>query len=432
MARSAPHGSDPRGRTYGLVVYGASGFVGRQAVAYLAQHAPTSLRWAIAGRDESRLGAAREAAGADVDVLLADSADQAAIDAIVSRTRVVLSLAGPFTRHGGGLVDACVRFGVHYLDITGETPWVRSLIDRYQERAAADGTRIIPCSGFDAVPSDLGALLVARHLQRCLGVECARAEAFYRLAGGLNGGTVASAFEVAETAEPGALADPFLLNPADRRPPGAPARHRDPRLPMKHAAVGTWVAPFVVGAINTRVVRRSAALHSQWGESYGDDFTYQEYLALDGPLAQSKAIAGAAASAAGRSALRRPLLRRLLRTVLPRPGSGPSERVRNAGWFSCDVLGTSPDGRQVWATIRDVGDPANRATVTFACEATLTLVAATADLPGGPERGGVLTPATALGEVLVERLRRTGMTIDVGAVVREGTLPSPMQPRQAR
>src|SRR6476646_1002547 len=124
-------------REYDVVLYGAGGFTGRQTVAYFAQHAPASdFRWAIAGRHRARLEAARDAAGPgarNADVLVADSADQASVDAVVSRARVVLSTAGPFVQYGTPVVDACVRFGTHYTDITGETTWVRGIIDRYHD-----------------------------------------------------------------------------------------------------------------------------------------------------------------------------------------------------------------------------------------------------------------------------------------------------------
>ena len=157
-------------KQYDVVLYGAGGFTGKQTVAYFSRHAPPGLRWALAGRHRDKLEAARAENGAHAaEILIADSDDQATVDAVVSRTRLVLSTAGPFALYGTPVVDACVRFATHYVDITGETPWVHDLIARYHERAAAAGTRIIPCCGFDSVPSDLGAFLMARHMQsaRC-------------------------------------------------------------------------------------------------------------------------------------------------------------------------------------------------------------------------------------------------------------------------
>jgi short subunit dehydrogenase-like uncharacterized protein len=134
-------------RQYDVVLYGATGFVGEQTVQYFSQHTHAlKVRWAIAGRNRQKLEAvkAQVNAAAAVDVLVADSRDQVAVDAIVSKTRVLLNTAGPFALYGNAIVDACVRLRTHYVDITGETPWIKDLIVRYHEQAAADGTRIIP------------------------------------------------------------------------------------------------------------------------------------------------------------------------------------------------------------------------------------------------------------------------------------------------
>ena len=150
-----------------VVLYGATGFVGRQTVAYFAAHAG-GLRWALAGRNYDKLAAVRANAGpgaTDAGIVVADASDGQALAALAGDARVVLSTAGPFALHGSLLVAACVAQRTHYVDITGETPWVRELIDRHHEHAMADGTRIIPCCGFDSVPSDLGAWLAVTALR---------------------------------------------------------------------------------------------------------------------------------------------------------------------------------------------------------------------------------------------------------------------------
>ncbi|MBD1865359.1 MULTISPECIES: trans-acting enoyl reductase family protein [Trichocoleus] len=401
-------------RPYDVILYGASGFVGKQTVQYFVRHAPP-LRWAIAGRNRQKLEAVRAEVGATVDVLVADGQDEAAIADMVAQTRVLLTTAGPFALYGNAIVDACVRFRTHYVDITGETPWVRTLIDRYQAQAAADGTRIIPCCGFDSVPSDLGNYLVVRHLQRELGVPCQQVHAYFQVSGGLNGGTLASAFHLYDSAGAAQMNDPFLLNPLNPSspPPAQAERHRDPQTPSFAADLNTWVAPFVMGPVNTRIVRRSAALYEEWQDSYGPDFTYQEYLKFDEPLSWLKATSVTAGLALFTGITQQPPLRSLLQPLLPQPGDGPSEQTMNEGWFSCELVGTATNGRQVRGLIRDQGDPGNRATVKFVCESALGLALQTDKLPGGPTRGGILTPATGLGKVLIERLRQTGMTLAI-------------------
>lgn len=402
---------------YDVVLYGASGFTGKQTVQYFAQHVTSGeVRWAIAGRNRQKLEQVKAQIGVDVDILVADSQDENAIDNIVSQTRALLNTAGPFALYGNKIVDACVRFKTHYVDITGETPWVKELCDRYHDRAAADGTRIIPCCGFDSVPSDLGAYLVVRYIQRELGVSCRAVKAYYQAMGGFNGGTLASAFNLYDSGQMSQVSDPFLLDPSGDRSPEEIERNRDPESPQYDSDLGTWVAPFFMGAINTRVVRRSSALYSQWQEPYGSDFTYQEYLKFDSPLGWLQAAGMTAATALFTGAIQQPPIRSLLQPLLPQPGSGPSEKTMNEGWFRCELLGLTSDGRKVRGLICDRGDPGNRATVKFLCESALCLVSDRDRLPGGWQRGGILTPATGLGDVLAERLRNAGMTLEVGVV----------------
>lgn len=405
-------------RDYDVVLYGASGFTGKQTVQYFAEQVPPGeLRWAIAGRNREKLEAVKTQLGGaakDVDVLVADSREQTAIDAIVSRTRVLLSTAGPFAIYGSAIVDACVRLKTHYVDITGETPWVRDLIDRYHQQAAADGTRIIPFCGFDSVPSDLGTYLVVRHIQSELGVPCRGVKAFFQMNGGVNGGTLASALNLYETGQAERARDPFLLNPPGEHAKEEVARNHDPTLPQYDQDIAAWVGPFIMSSINTRVVRRSCALFAQWQAPYGTDFSYQEYMKFDGPLGLAQAAGLTTGMALFEVALQSPI-RHLLKPILPQPGVGPSERTMNEGWFRCELLGWASDGRKVRGLVRGQGDPGNRATVKFLCESALSLAVNADELPGGPLRGGILTPATGLGEVLAKRLRNAGVSIEVGS-----------------
>ena len=396
-------------RDYDVVLYGAGGFTGRQTVAYFAAHAPAGLRWAIAGPRRHTLEAARTAAGVrldDGDLIVAASQDQAAVDGLVARTRVVLSTAGPFALYGTPVVDACVRFGTHYADITGETPWMREIASRYHATAAAGGTRIIPCCGFDSVPSDLGALLMARHIRETMAVACAEVRAYFQFSGGLNGGTVASLLNM--------LSAPRSA-PIERTPGYEDARIRVIKRPQYDAPLGTWVGPFVMAPTNTQVVRRSMMLADDWQQPDAANFVYQEAMRYDPPAARAKAISAATGLGLLFAALKQPGTRRLLQPLLPKPGMGPSVKTMDEGWFTCDLIGIAEDGRQARGLIRHNGDPGNRATTVFLCESALALALETDALPGGFARGGVLTPATGLGDVLVTRLRQAGTVIDIPA-----------------
>ncbi len=402
-------------RRYDVVLYGATGFVGKQTVRYFNQHTrPGEVRWAIAGRNRQKLESLKAELGINVDILVADSTDQPALDAIAAQTRVILNTAGPFALYGDAIVAACVRSQTHYVDITGETPWVKQLIDRHHEQAASDGTRIIPCCGFDSVPSDLGSYLMVRYLQRELGVSCRSVKAYFQMQGGLNGGTLASGLNLYDSGQATQVSNPFLLDPPGEHSSAELERNRDPAGPEYDADVQTWVGLFFMSLVNTRIVRRSRALYDQWQEPYGPQFTYQEYLKFDGPTAWLQAAGVTAGTVLFAGVMQQVPLRPLLQSLLPNPGSGPSEQTMNEGWFRCELLAIADDGRRVKGLISDQGDPGNRATVKFLCESALSLVLNADALPGGQQRGGVLTPATALADVLAERLRNAGMTLKVG------------------
>jgi short subunit dehydrogenase-like uncharacterized protein len=320
-------------------------------------------------------------------------------------------------------VAACVEQGTHYVDITGETPWVRGLIDRHHAAAAASGTRIVPCCGFDSVPSDLGAWVAAQALWQAHGEPCVSVKASFSMRGGLNGGTLASALNLMDQGQTKAFAQPFLLNPPGTVPADASA-HADPIAPHRDAdfgASGTWLGPFVMGPVNTRVVRRSAALLAAEGPSpYGPDFAYQEYMRFGArPVAAMAAASFCFGMVTAQGAMLLKPVRSMARAMAPAAGEGPSERAMDGGSFRCELVGRTANGKLARVTMADKGDPGNRATTKMVCESALALVHQAADQPGAAEgthgRGGVLTPASALGDVLVARLRQAGMTITVAA-----------------
>lgn len=397
-----------RSRTYDVVLYGASGFVGRQTVAYFAKHPQvqaTCLKWAVAGRSVDKLEAVlRDCGVPKVGVVVAEAHDAAAMDALARNARVVLSTAGPFALYGSELVAACVRHGTHYVDITGETPWVKELIDRHDEEAQRRGARIIPMCGFDSIPSDLSAYLAQQTMQAQYGEACSSVKVAFSIRGGFNGGTLASLFNMLASGQDRAVADSFLLNPPGTRPAHAGA-HKDPQLPRHDADFSAWLGPFFMAPINTRVVRRSAALRG-----YPRDFVYQEYLRLGaGPGAAMAATLLSVGSASSQAALRLAPVRLLAEKFAPPPGAGPSEARMDGGSFRARWVGHSAGGHTVRGEIADQGDPGNRATTKMLCEAALALALQLDELPGGRDHGGLLTPASGLGDVLVQRLRAAGM-----------------------
>jgi len=392
----------PADRKYDIALYGASGFTGKQTVEYCRQFAPAGLRWAIAGRNRPKLDAVNSAG---VDVLIADAHDDAALNRLAAQTRVVASTAGPFSLYGTQLVEACVRNRTHYCDITGETPWIRRLIDRHHAQAASDGTRIIPCCGFDSIPSDFGAWLMSRHIRDALHSDCVNVAAYFRMdgGGGFNGGTVATFLHMAGTGQMAIARDPFLLDP-DRAAHTAAERERnaDPAGVRFDEYLPAWVTAFLMGPINTRVVRRTQALQ-------GTRFDYQEYAQFrSSKAARTVAIGGKIFD----FVLGFGIGRRLVKPLLPKPGEGPSEKTMNEAFFECHFVGTAKSGTRVRGIFKGQGDPGNRITVKCLCESAFVL--ALSDSAGsGANPGGVLTPVTGLGDALTARLSAAGINFQV-------------------
>ncbi len=397
-----------------LVVFGATGFVGRLLAAYLAEHAPVETRIALAGRSRARLEEARAAlpaVAAGWPLIEADAADPASMAALARGTRVVVTTVGPYARYGMPLVEACAAAGTHYADLTGEVLFVRDAIDRVDEVARGTGARIVHACGYDSIPSDLSAMLLAARAAAdgAGGLRDVRLVASAR--GGFSGGTIDSLRAQVEAMQQ----DPSLRKVAGHPFALSPDRAAEPRAhqprdagPPARLPDGRWAAPFVMAPFNTRIVRRSNALQD-W--AYGRDFSYGEVMAVGrGPAGAASAVGLTAGLAAALAAMSFSPTRGLLDRVLPAPGTGPSEEVQRKGWFRMDVEATTESGRRYTAVAAGKGDPGYAATAVMLGEAALALV-----LDGDrlPDRAGSLTPATALGDVLVERLRAAGHTYEV-------------------
>ncbi len=395
-------------KKFDIVLWGATGYTGRLIAEYLAQHADDSLHWAIAGRNREKLGKVREALDLpNLPILIGDSHDKASLDAIVAQTRVVCTTVGPYALYGTPLLAACAEQGVDYCDLTGEPLWMRQNIDNYHALAEETGARIVHCCGYDSIPSDLGTLVLQEHAQSVYGRYCSKVQmVLWASRGGFSGGTVASLMETlnqtqGEKAKARLLANPFNLMP-ERKVDWSHADQIDARYDED---LQVWTGPFMMASINTRIVRRSNAL---LGNRYGDNFYYNESTRVSNRM---KAMGSSALFKLGMGALSVPAIRKLAGGKLPSPGEGPSAESRENGFFKVKFVGKVADeaekenGITLIGEVADNLDPGYGSTAKMLGESALCLA-----LDDLPQRGGILTPASAMGMSLVERLRKAGMT----------------------
>src|SRR6266536_101818 len=401
-------------RELDIVVFGATGFAGRLVAGYLAEHAPAGVRIGLAGRSAQRLADIRAGLGAAAPawpLLVADSADSASLAALARSARVVATTVGPYRHQGLALAGACASAGTDYADLSGEVLFIRESIDRYHDVAAGTGTRIVHCCGFDSIPSDLGVLLLheAAHADDAGELE-GTTLVVTALRGGVSGGTLASGMGQSEEVRANAesrsvVADPYALSP-DRAAEPDLGDERDLDGVTYDRDLGTWVGPFVMAGLNTRVVRRSNALQ---GWAYGRRFRYREVTGFgDGLAAPMKAAAVTTAMTALGAGLAFGPSRALLDRVLPAPGQGPSEKTRRTGHFRMQVHARTSTGARYVSQVAARGDPGYAATSVILGESALSLAL---DRDRLPDAAGVLTPATGIGTPLVDRLKAAGQTL---------------------
>ena len=384
-----------------IIIYGATGFTGKLCVKYF-QSLDTTVTWAMAGRNLIKLEKVAKENQTNVEILIADSDDEKALDNLTSRARVILSTTGPFHRYGSKLVASCIKNHTHYVDITGENFWVKGLIEKHHKEASAKGIRIIPSCGFDSIPSDLGTFFAAKALSQPI----KRIESFHSYQGGASGGTLETMFSMGELDLGDDLTDPFLLNPEDSYSNKQKQLSSDRVGIAKKPEINAWSGPFIMATANTRVVRRTEALLALRQESYGADFTYQEYAFHKSWFSAAKSLVLTGLSVL---VLLSPL-KRLVKPFLPKPGEGPSESVQENGWFDCKYIVETEEGTKKVFNMSGKGDPGYKVTSKLVSECALCLIEDLERLPGGPEYGGVLTSAAGLGSPLITRLKKAGIS----------------------
>ncbi|MDP6415930.1 MAG: saccharopine dehydrogenase NADP-binding domain-containing protein, partial [Gammaproteobacteria bacterium] len=400
-------------KDFDVIVYGATSFVGKILCDYLVnEYAEPKLNWAMAARSEQKLQALQTALGdnaQNVPMLVADSFDEASLQALCDRTAVIISTVGPYALYGELLVKLCAESGTDYCDLTGEAQWIRRMISRYQSEAQRSGARIVHCCGFDSIPSDLGVKFLQEHALQRFGSCCNRVKMRVKgTRGGASGGTIASGINLVKEA----AKDPALREELQDSYSLCPENHEF-SLTQHSVDVeydedySSWVGPFLMAAINTRIVLRSNALMQP---PYGKEFRYDEAtLTGDGRAGEKRAKCLARLSRVGMFALAvAPIRWIVIRFFLPKPGQGPSKEQQVNGYYDLRFFGSTPQGEELRIKLTGDRDPGYGSTAKMLAQAAISLCR---DVDKDAIAGGFLTPATVFGPPIFKRLQeQAGMT----------------------
>lgn len=374
-------------REYDIVLFGATGFAGALTAAYLAEHAPAKARIALAARSHEKLAAL----GIDLPLLVADSSDAESIDRLARSTRVLVTTVGPYAIHGESLVKACAEHGTHYLDLAGEPGFVDEMYLKYDAPAKQSGARLIHSAGFDSVPHDLGAYFTVLQLPEDVPITV---ESRVWANGQYSGGTVQSALNGFAHARQ-TLTAAHRRAKAEPKPVGRKIG-RVIRPPHRDRAIGKWVGP--LPTIDQLVVERSAAANDR----YGPDFRYGHNFAAE----QLRSVVSGVAVVTSTFLLAQiPPARRQLLKRFP-SGSGPSEERRAESRFRVEFIGKG--GEKTVRTAISGGDAGYGETAKMLAECAFAV--AFDDIP---DLAGQLTPVTAIGDSLLERLPNAGIPLEV-------------------
>jgi short subunit dehydrogenase-like uncharacterized protein len=399
-------------KQFDVIVFGATSFVGKILAAYMVETygLDGEIKWAAAARSRSKLDDLKASLGgkaAELPLIIADAGDEAALQAMVSQTKVIISTVGPYALYGEPLVRVCAETGTHYCDLTGEAQWSRQMGDKYRETAEKSGARIVHSCGFDSIPSDLGVHILQKEAQAKHGAPCTTVKMGVKaIKGGMSGGTAASLLNaVKEASKDPALrrimADPYNLCGPNH---GFTARQRNVSFAEYDKDFGRWLAPFIMAAINTRVVHQSNALS---GKAYGENFKYDESVFTKGRMPATLASLGLGAFMA--MCATRPTRAIVEKFMVPSPGEGPTPEQQLNGFYDLRFWGKTDTGDIVKAKVTGDRDPGYGSTAKMLAQAGIALAHDKAKT-----KGGFWTPATAFGDQLVDRLtKNAGLTFEI-------------------
>ena len=384
-------------REYDIIIWGASGFTGRLVAEYLdTNYNSKDLKWAIAGRDNQKLISIRKTfLNDEVPIVLANSFDETSLNKMTQRANVICSTVGPYAKYGSLLVKSCIKNKTHYCDLAGEAQWIRKMIDLYHEEAIRNQVKIVNSCGYDSIPSDIGVYFINKNLSkknltikmRVTGTK-----------GGYSGGTYASMQNIIKEASSDREVRKSLTNPYGLNPVGEQSGHdkRDLSSVVFDKKIKSWIAPFLMAGINTKIVRRSNALSNY---NYGKDFKYDEAVmtgkGIKGQLAGIMLSIPLILLAAKPGSI----LNKIFSFFVPQPGQGPNKKERESGYFSSKFFVFDEHSNSSIFKVTGDRDPGYGSTSKMLAESAVCLAKDNLD-----NTFGIITPSYAMGNNILERL----------------------------
>ncbi|KAE8371364.1 Saccharopine dehydrogenase-domain-containing protein [Aspergillus bertholletiae] len=404
-------------REFDLILLGPTGYTGRLCAEHVVKNLPTDLKWALAGRSFQKIeNVAKELKNLNPDraepEILAVQLNREELHSLAQKGRVLLNCVGPYHLYSTPVVEACASNGTHYLDVTGETPWVKSIIEKYHETAKSNGAIMIPSVGVESAPADILAWALVKRIREEFScdtkeITCAIDEI---KSSGASGGTLATVmtmFDTLSLLDILKAADPFALA-ASSPPKAIPSESLVEKVLGVRSIrdMGTLAtAPTAIADIT--IVHRSSTLMPEF---YGRRFHFRQFLRVRNVLV---GVAVHFAFVTGLLLLLLPPVRWLLRKYIYAPGSGPrmEESVHDRLVY-----------RAVATADQNTSDP-KRALGKLKYEGTMYVFtglllaeAAMAILENEEKvkkvsRCGIVTPAT-LGQEYIDRLEKVGCQIE--------------------
>ncbi|KAJ5356861.1 Saccharopine dehydrogenase / Homospermidine synthase [Penicillium concentricum] len=402
-------------RQYDLILLGPTGYTGRLCAEHIVQNLPTDLKWAVAGRSAQKIESiAQELKALNPDRLQPDvlvvQLKSTELNELAQKTRLVINCVGPYHLYSTPVVEACAVNGTHYVDATGETPWVKSIIEKYHETAKANGAIMIPCSGVESVPADILAWALVKRVREDLSSPTRHINSTIKemKSSGASGGTISTiltTFEAFSMSDLSKSMSPFSLA-ASPPPKNVPGESILEKLFGARSIrdLGT-VTTSPSGLCDMTIVHRSSSLMP---ELYGPHFFFRQFLSVRNALIGVAIHIGFLVAI---SLLALPPVRWLVRKFVFAPGTGPRKEDSANDLLEYHAIATadSPSAQRVFGKITYHGGMYPFTGLLLA-EAAMVILNEEEKIKK-VSRGGIVTPAT-LGQEYVDRLEKVGCKIE--------------------